>query len=119
MIVLQDKRKNLRMTIGLLVGIAAALAAALKVSGCGWCYYHTDHSVRFNGYRNATQFARLPRLPDFSRLDQNRLLAVGEDVGYAEENYEEYERKKDEIDELWDKAEELQGNGGLVEERKK
>ena len=118
MIGLRDKRKNLRMTIGLLAGIAAALAAALKVSGCGWGYY-TDHSVRFNGYRNATEFARLPRLPDFSRLNQNRLFSWDEDVGYVEENYVERERRKDEIDALWDSAEEFQGNGDLVEERKK
>jgi outer membrane protein assembly factor BamD (BamD/ComL family) len=106
------------MTIGLVAGIVAALVAALKASGCGWDYY-TDHSVRFNGYRNATDFARLPRLPDFSSLNQNRLFAWDDDVGYVEENYVKREKRREEIDALWDSAAEFEGNGGLVEERQK
>ncbi len=84
---LRDRKNVQRMTIGLVACIAGALAAALKVSGCGWGYY-TDHSVRFSGYREATEFARLPRLPDFSRLNQNRLFSWDEDVGDEEVNYE-------------------------------
>lgn len=115
---LRDKNRLVRITIGLLACIAAALAAALKVSGCGWGYY-TDHSVRFNGYRNATDFARLPRLPNFSRMNQNRLFSWNEEVGLDEETYDEHEQRQKEIDARWDAAANAELNGGVVEERKK
>ena len=114
----RNKQRVQRMTIGLLVSVAAALAAALKVSGCGWGYY-TDHSVRFNGYRNASGFARLPRLPNFSRLNQNRLFSWDGDVGLDEESYDETLQREKEIDGVWDAAAEIEGNGDPVEERKK
>ena len=116
--ILHDRTRALRLTIGILACIAAALAAALKVSGCGWGYY-TDHSVRFNGYRKATEFARLPRLPDFSRRNQNKLFSWGEVDTDEEERYEERELRTKTIDALWDTAAEIDGNGDLVEERKK
>ena len=115
---LRDRKQSQRMTIGLVACIAAALGAALKVSGCGWGYY-SDHSVRFNGYRKATEFARLPRLPDFSRMNQNRLFSWDEDVGDEEENYEERQQRIKEIDARWESAATAELNGDLVEERKK
>src|SRR6266496_1082583 len=114
---LRDRKNVQRMTIGLVACIAGALAAALKVSGCGWGYY-SDHSVRFSGYREATEFARLPRLPDFSRLNQNRLFSWDEDVGDEEVNYEKREQRKKAIDELWCLAAAAEDRGDLVEERR-
>jgi TolA-binding protein len=110
------RRRATTRTIVLLAGIAGALAAALNVSGCGWDYY-TDHSVRFNGYRKATEFARLPRLPEFSRMHQDRFFSWDDDVGHTEESYDESEQKQKEIDARWEAAASAELNGDRVKER--
>jgi outer membrane protein assembly factor BamD (BamD/ComL family) len=102
--------------IGLLT-IGVALAAVLKIKGCGWDYY-TDHSVRFNGYRTANEFFRLPRLPNFSRMKQESLFSWGDDDGECEETYEEYEKKLKEIDLTWSAALEGENAGKALEIRK-
>jgi outer membrane protein assembly factor BamD (BamD/ComL family) len=98
--------------IGLLT-TAVALAAALKIKGCGWDN-NTDHSVRFNGYRTANEFFRLPRLPNFSRMKQERLFSWDKEVGSIGETYEEYEKKVKEIDLTWDASLEGEKEGDVT-----
>jgi len=103
------------MMIGLLACIAAALAAALKVSGCGWGV-GTDHSVRFNPYRTEADFGRLPPLPKYSSEDQKKLFSWDHDVGSY--GYEEADKKAEQTDKLWDEASEAEGDGRLGDARR-
>lgn len=98
------KTSNNKSTPRILVLISACvIGGAAAVSGCGWDYY-TDHSVRFNGYRNASEFSRLPRLATFSRLRPNKLFSWGEDVGSEEDIYERHNLNDKKIDECWQAA---------------
>ena len=107
---------NRGLIISLTIGVA--LAAALKIKGCGWDYY-TDHSVRFNGYRTANEFFRMPRFPNFSRMKQEKLFSWGdEEVGYMEGRYEEYEKTIKEIDLTWNATLEPQKAGDVSKVQK-
>ena len=103
---------NRGLIISLTIGVA--LAAALKIKGCGWDYY-TDHSVRFNGYRAANEFFRMPRFPNFSRMKQEKLFSWDEEVGYIGETYEEYEKKVKGIDLTWNASLEAEKAGDVSE----
>ena len=94
---LRDRKRVQRMTIGLVACIAAALAAALKVSGCGW-NVGSDHSVRFNPYRTEKEFGRLPPLPKYASEDQKRLFSWDREVG--PDSYSESQTKTEQISRL-------------------
>lgn len=117
MVKLLANKRILKLALGLPFGIAAGLAVAVNVSGCGWGYY-TVHSVRFNGYLTPTRFGQLPRLPNFSRLNENRLFSWEKDIEGYDARYDESEKRENEIDALWDAAAAAELNGQVVAARK-
>ncbi len=112
---LRDRKNVQRMTIGLVACIAAALAVALKVSGCGWDV-GSDHSVRFNPYRTEKEFGRLPPLPKYGSEDQKTLFSWDREVG--PDSYSESQTETEQTDKLWDKANEAERDGRLGETRR-
>lgn len=87
---------------------ALAGASVLTVLGCGWT--GTDHSVRFNTYRSAEGFGRLPRLAFYDRSERNELFSW-RDAWY---DYEMEERRARELDRLWNEALGSQRAGDLA-----
>jgi len=104
-----------KIIVGLLAGVTAALAVALKVSGCGWDV-GSDHSVRFNPFRSEMEFGRLPPLPKYASEDQQKLFSWDREVGH--DSYFEPEKRAKETDKIWDSAVEAEGEGRLGDVRR-
>jgi hypothetical protein len=102
-----------RWVAGIIVGVAVMAATVL---GCGWP--GTDHSVRFNFYRTAKEFGRLPPLPR-DGVETNRLFSWKKDVDpyVTEANYPDGDADSKEIDYLWAEitSEVDHGDGSLWE----
>ncbi|HLF85140.1 MAG TPA: hypothetical protein VI837_13275 [Blastocatellia bacterium] len=109
---LRNRKRAQRIAIGLLACIAAALAAALRVNGCGWDV-GTDHSVRFNPYRTDKEFGRLPPLPKYPSENQKKLFSWDHD-----DSYQDAEKRVERIDNLWERASEAEGDARLGDTRR-
>lgn len=95
-----------------LLAALTSLAIAAAALGCGWPT--TDHSVRFNAFRSAKEFGRLPRL---SRIGSaaDKLFSWSEEEAWR---YDEEERESKRTDRLWDEALEVEQEGSLAVARK-
>ncbi|HSB10006.1 MAG TPA: outer membrane protein assembly factor BamD [Blastocatellia bacterium] len=90
------------------------LAIAVTVFGCGWGV-GSDHSVRFNPYRNETEFGRLPPLPKYGAEAANKLFSWHQDVAY---DWELEEKTAKSIDKLWETAAAREADGRLGDLRR-
>src|SRR5436853_4960195 len=98
-----------------LLATVAVLALAAGALGCGWIE-GSDHSVRFNAFRSAKEFGRLPRLSHSGDADDKLFSWAGED---EDEHYEERERETQRIDYLWDESLRAEHHEGLASARRK
>ncbi|MEN3332891.1 MAG: Outer rane lipoprotein [Blastocatellia bacterium] len=90
----------------------AVLAIAAAALGCGWP--GTDHSVRFNAFRSAKEFGRLPRLSR-SGAASDKLFSWSEIDDWRDEQADSASKR---IDRLWDEALEAEQQGSLAAARK-
>ena len=97
--------------------VASCLAAiTATVLGCSWP--GTDHSVRFNGYREGKEFGRLPPLLKYEIANGGKLFSWDADVEYDYFDYEERQSRGKNIDALWGGAEGAEHVGDLALLRK-
>src|SRR5436853_3488792 len=96
-----------------LLAAASVLALAAGALGCGWIE-GSDHSVRFNAFRSAKEFGRLPRLSHSGDADNKLFSWAGED---EDEPYEERETQR--INYLWDESLRAEQHEGLASVRRK
>lgn len=99
---------------GILLTSICSLAIVATVPGCGW-EVGSEHSVRFNPYRNEKAFGRLPPLPKYESHKANKLFTWDESNG---EPWERAENETGKIDKLWDAAEKSAADGSLKELRR-
>lgn len=78
--------------------ILCVLATVGGALACGW-NLTTEHSVRFNPYRTAREFGRLPHLSQTPRAKHDRLFKWDEKFDY---DYTEWESDEKVIDRLWE-----------------
>lgn len=71
----------------MLYGFIVVLAAAITALACGWSYV-TDHSVRFNSFRNGRGFYRLPPLPIMFDSKTGKEIAVIDEQSLYKYNQE-------------------------------
>ncbi|HJQ22731.1 MAG TPA: outer membrane protein assembly factor BamD [Blastocatellia bacterium] len=98
-----------------LLAAVAVLALAAGALGCA-LYDGSDHSVRFNAFRTAKEFGRLPRLSHSGDADNQLFSWVDED---EDEDYEVWRHKGARIDDLWNEALRDEQHYGLAAVRNK
>src|SRR5689334_21410220 len=96
-----------------LLAAVAVLALATGALGCA-LYYGTDHSIRFNAFRSAKEFGRLPRLSHSGDADNKLFSWTDEDW-----RYEDDEEKPKASDGLWNDALAAEREGSLADVRRK
>jgi TolA-binding protein len=105
--------RSVHLLTGLLLATSTLITSAIVGRACGWDY-STDHSVRFNPYRNDRDFLRLPKLPDSALTDPDKLFSWDEDVEIDYE-CEEEERSVKEVEQQWTEAAKAEAEGNLTE----
>ncbi|MGI8565061.1 MAG: tetratricopeptide repeat protein [Pyrinomonadaceae bacterium] len=95
--------------------ILCVAVATVTGVGCGWI--GTERSVRFNAFFTEREMARLPPLPTRSNgLTEKRLnnwFNFDAEELDTESEYKRAERYAKDADELWQRAHEAEGRGGL------
>ncbi|HKQ08486.1 MAG TPA: outer membrane protein assembly factor BamD [Blastocatellia bacterium] len=97
--------------------LAALIVCAIAAAALGCSWPGTDHSVRFNAFRSAKEFGRLPRLSHSGDAD-NKLFSWSAEYDKGE-NYEEGERETKGIDVLWDESLRAEQSEDLATVRRK
>ena len=95
------KRHFLRASTSSVCVATLAMAITTSVFACGW-FDGTEHSVRFNHYREGRDFGRLPPLPRSANDESNRLFSW--DEGEGGESYEDWQARERRLDACWTTA---------------
>ncbi|HEV2884310.1 MAG TPA: hypothetical protein VGW36_05595, partial [Pyrinomonadaceae bacterium] len=103
-------RRTTRITVRVLFLVGGLTAT---VVGCGWI--GTSRSVRFNGYQNEREMGRLPPLPTLANgMNELRAYWDAEDEPeIPDDDYALGEKRSQEVDALWDRAEAAEKEGNL------